>query len=86
MDNLTSLMVAAGPAAVNQDVKSRMLELIQDWAGVTEGRYELSYIGEVYNTLRRDGYQFPPRQTIAGSMIDSSAVSLNDAWLAATTC
>lgn len=76
MDNMTSLMVATGPAAVNHDVKSRMLGLIQDWAAATEGRYELSYIGEVYKNLQREGYQFPPRQTIAGSMIDSSAVSL----------
>jgi len=73
MDNMTSLMVATGPAAVNHDVKSRMLGLIQDWAAATEGRYELSYIGEVYKNLQREGYQFPPRQTIAGSMIDSSA-------------
>lgn len=80
MDNMTSLLAAAGPASVNNDVKSRMLGLIQDWAAATEGRYELSYIGEVYKTLQREGYQFPPRQTIAGSMIDSSAVS-NDCVL-----
>jgi hypothetical protein len=26
--------------------------------------------------MQREGYQFPPRQTVASSMIDSSAVSL----------
>ncbi|KAM0260614.1 hypothetical protein ACHAQJ_002676 [Trichoderma viride] len=73
MDNLTSLLQAVGPAAVNAEVKSKILELIQSWAGATEGRYELSYIGEVYKRLQREGYQFPPRVTVASSMIDSSA-------------
>ena len=74
MDNLTSLLQAVGIAAVNAEVKSKILELIQTWAGATEGRYELSYIGEVYKTLQREGYQFPPKVTVASSMIDSSAV------------
>ncbi|CAG7560756.1 unnamed protein product [Fusarium equiseti] len=73
MDNLVSLLQAVGGAAVNADVKSKILELIQSWAGATEGRYELSYIGEVYRTLQRDGYQFPPKTSVASSMIDSSA-------------
>ncbi|KAJ4264063.1 Vacuolar protein-sorting-associated protein 27 [Fusarium torreyae] len=73
MDNMVSLLQAVGGAAVNADVKSKILELIQSWAGATEGRYELSYIGEVYRTLQRDGYQFPPKTSVASSMIDSSA-------------
>ena len=77
MDNLTSLLRAAGSAGVNSDVKAKILELIQVWAAAAEGRYDLAYIGEVYNTLSREGYQFPPRQSIASSMIDSSAVSIN---------
>lgn len=76
MDNLVSLLQAVGGAAVNADVKSKILELIQSWAGATEGRYELSYIGEVYRTLQRDGYQFPPKTSVASSMIDSSAVNM----------
>lgn len=75
MDNLVSLLKATGPAAVNLQVRSKMLELIQTWATATEGRHELSYIGEVYKTLQREGYQFPPRVSVASSMIDSSAVS-----------
>ncbi|GFP54533.1 vacuolar protein sorting-associated protein 27 [Trichoderma asperellum] len=73
MDNLTSLLQAVGPVAINAEVKSKILELIQSWAGATEGRYELSYIGEVYKRLQREGYQFPPQVTVASSMIDSSA-------------
>ena len=48
MESLTSLLKAVGPAAVNQEVRSKILELIQSWATATEGRYDLSYIGEVY--------------------------------------
>lgn len=69
-----SLLQAVGAGAVNAEVKSKILELVQSWAGATEGRYELSYIGEVYRTLQRDGYHFPPKITVASSMIDSNAV------------
>ncbi|RYP41331.1 hypothetical protein DL768_010517 [Monosporascus sp. mg162] len=75
MDNLTSLLHAVGPAAVNQEVKTKILELIQSWAAATEGRYELKYIDETYKALQRDGFQFPPRVTVASSMIDSSALT-----------
>lgn len=74
MDNLVSLLQATGAVAVNADVKSKMLELVQSWAVATEGRHDLAYIGEVYKSLQREGYQFPPRVTVASSMIDSSAV------------
>ncbi|KAJ9151316.1 Vacuolar protein sorting-associated protein 27 [Pleurostoma richardsiae] len=73
MDNLTSLLKAVGPAAINSEVKAKILELIQSWATATEGRYDLAYIGEVYKTLQREGFQFPPRVTVSSSMIDSSA-------------
>ena len=76
MDNLVSLLQAIGPVAVNAEVKSKILELIQLWAEATEGRYDLSYIGEVYKTLRREGYQFPPKIAVSSSMIDSSAVGV----------
>ncbi|KAK8069357.1 hypothetical protein PG994_005973 [Apiospora phragmitis] len=73
MDNLVSLLHAVGPAAVNHDVRGKILELIQSWAAATENRYELKYIDEIYKSLQREGYQFPPRMTVASSMIDSSA-------------
>ena len=78
MDNLTSLLQAVGPVAVNAEVKSKILELIQSWAGATESRHDLGYIGEVYKTLQREGYHFPPKTTVASSMIDSSAVRQPD--------
>lgn len=76
MDNMVSLLQATGSVAVNAEVKSKMLELIQSWAGATEGRFELSYIGEVYKTLLREEFRFPPKVTVSSSMIDSSAVCL----------
>lgn len=75
MDNLVSLLKAYGGAAVNEEVKGKILELIQTWATATEGRQDVSYIGETYKTLLRDGFHFPPKVTVASSMLDSSAVS-----------
>ncbi|RMZ87044.1 hypothetical protein DV736_g5730, partial [Chaetothyriales sp. CBS 134916] len=73
MDNLVSLVHAAGPSAVNDNVRQKLLELIQSWAIATQGRPELSYISTVYDRLQRDGLAFPPKVAIATSMVDSSA-------------
>lgn len=74
MDNLTSLLKSYGTPAVNDDVKAKILELIQSWAGAAEGRYELVYIGEVYTLLQREGFRFPPKVIVASSVYDTSAV------------
>jgi growth factor-regulated tyrosine kinase substrate len=74
IDNLTSLLKAVGPAEVNQEVKNKILDLIQNWTSAAEGRPNLIYIGEVYKSLQHEGYRFPPKAEVASSMFDSSAV------------
>ena len=76
MDNLVSLLKAYGAAAINDEVKSKILDLIQGWATAADCRPQLSYLQEVYTSLQREGFRFPPKQTVASSMFDSSAVSL----------
>jgi growth factor-regulated tyrosine kinase substrate len=77
MDNLVSLLKAYGGAAVNEEVKGKILELVQTWATATDGRSDVSYIGETYRTLQRDGFQFPPKVDVAKSMLDSNAVCIH---------
>ena len=75
MDNLASLLKAYGSVAPNDEVKTKILELIQAWASGTEGRSDAIYIGETFRTLQREGFRFPPPVEISSSMLDSNAVS-----------
>ena len=74
MDNLTSLLKSYSTPALNEDVRAKILDLIQSWSGAAEGRFELSYIGEVYRQLQREGFRFPPKVAVASSVFDTNAV------------
>ncbi|KAK5136808.1 hypothetical protein LTR08_002104 [Meristemomyces frigidus] len=75
MDNLVSLVRydGGGSGVGDREVRQKMLELIQSWAGAAKGRETLSYISETYRTLQTEGCQFPPKQEVASSMYDSTA-------------
>ncbi|KAI7664151.1 ubiquitin binding protein, partial [Hortaea werneckii] len=75
MDNLVSLVrYEGGQGGMGErEVRQRILELIQGWAGAATGKESLSYIAEIYRTLQTEGYQFPPKQEVASSMYDSTA-------------
>ncbi|KAL1952420.1 hypothetical protein VTO73DRAFT_1569 [Trametes versicolor] len=70
MDNLVSILKMP---ALNHDVKNKMLRYIQDWATAFEGKPSLSYVGEVYRSLQRDGFNFPPRDPAltSSAMVDT---------------
>ncbi|KAG8715154.1 Vacuolar protein-sorting-associated protein 27 [Ceratobasidium sp. 423] len=62
MDNLVSILKQP---ALNYEVKSKMLRLIQNWALAFESKPSLGYVPEVYKSLKNQGFNFPPPDTSA---------------------
>ncbi|KAK5679848.1 Vacuolar protein-sorting-associated protein 27 [Elasticomyces elasticus] len=75
MDNLVSLIkYDDGRGGMGErEVRQKMLELIQTWAGAAQGRESLSYITEVYRSLQSQGFNFPPQEDVASALFDSNA-------------
>ncbi|KAJ5380875.1 Vacuolar protein sorting-associated protein 27 [Penicillium cataractarum] len=85
MDNLVSLLKSEG-APLNPDVQRKILELIQNWAMAAQGRMDLMYLGETYRKLQNEGFQFPPKTEMSGSMLESNApVRVDDGCYAKLT-
>lgn len=57
MDNLVSILKIP---ALNYEVKNKILRFVQDWGTAFEGKPSLSYVGEVYRTLQREGACYVP--------------------------
>ncbi|KAI8925112.1 hypothetical protein BC831DRAFT_401583 [Entophlyctis helioformis] len=64
IDNLVSL---GRSLTANAEVKSKTLGLIQSWGIAFKSRPELSYVSEIYETLKRDGANFPPVESAASA-------------------
>ncbi|EMD41514.1 hypothetical protein CERSUDRAFT_146526 [Gelatoporia subvermispora B] len=82
MDNLVSILKLPW---LNIDVKNKMLRLIQNWAIAFEGKPTLGYVGEVYKTLQREGFSFPPRDpaVISSAMVDTQTAP---EWIDSDVC
>ncbi|KAG8844412.1 Vacuolar protein-sorting-associated protein 27 [Tulasnella sp. 330] len=80
MDNLVSLLKQP---AINREVKETILRMVQNWATAFEGKPSLSYTGEVYKTLQREGFRFPPKDAIANAMVDTATAP---EWIDSDVC
>jgi hypothetical protein len=59
---------APNAKAVNQDVKQKILRLIQNWAIAFESKATLGYAGEVYSLLQKEGMTiFAPAEIVHSS-------------------
>ncbi|KIK94674.1 hypothetical protein PAXRUDRAFT_827747 [Paxillus rubicundulus Ve08.2h10] len=82
IDNLVSILKIPG---LNHTVKSDILKYIQTWALAFEGKPSLSYVGQIYKTLKSEGYDFPPKDlAFANSaMVDTSTAP---EWIDSDVC
>ncbi|KAJ3189916.1 Vacuolar protein-sorting-associated protein 27 [Gaertneriomyces sp. JEL0708] len=72
IDNLVSIVRA--PTGTNSEVRQKALALIQLWGVTFKSKPDLSYVPEVYQTLKLEGYSFPPleRAESSSAMIETA--------------
>ncbi|KAK0232712.1 vacuolar sorting-associated protein Vps27 [Armillaria fumosa] len=82
IDNLVSILKMP---ALNLEVKSTILRLIQNWSVAFEGKPSLLYVTQVYKTLNMEGFTFPPKDlTITNSaMVDTQTAP---EWIDSDVC
>ncbi|KIK22135.1 hypothetical protein PISMIDRAFT_102997 [Pisolithus microcarpus 441] len=82
IDNLVSILKVPG---TNHLVKADILKCIQNWALAFEGKPSLSYVGQVYKTLKNEGFQFPPKDL---ALANAAMVDTNTApeWIDSDRC
>ncbi|KAH7884105.1 hypothetical protein F5I97DRAFT_1898369 [Phlebopus sp. FC_14] len=82
IDNLVSILKVPG---LNHAVKSDILKYIQNWSLAFEGKPSLSYVGQVYKTLKSEGYDFPPKDLALANtaMVDTSTAP---EWIDSDVC
>lgn len=82
MDNLVSILKMP---ALNHEVKNMILRLIQNWSIAFEGRPALSYVGQVYKDLQREGFNFPPKDpaVTTSAIIDTQTAP---EWIDSDVC
>jgi hypothetical protein len=72
MDNLVSILKMPG---LNHSVRDDILKYIQNWSLAFEGKPSLSYVNQVYKTLKSEGIHLvdllSPRFTLAAQDIIS---------------
>lgn len=80
---MDTIVLTLKDKAVNSDVKNLILTDLQNWSNAFQGQMQLSYVGEVYNKLKTEGFKFPYASKINSSYIDSSAPP---EWVDSDTC
>ncbi|KAI7894289.1 uncharacterized protein EV154DRAFT_98059 [Mucor mucedo] len=73
MEEITHLIKV--PTGCNQDVKQKVLYLIQVWGIASKGNTSLSYISGTYSLLRAEGYTFPPITERIDSILLETAIA-----------
>ncbi|KAH9982073.1 hypothetical protein BGW80DRAFT_1161500 [Lactifluus volemus] len=82
IDNLVSILKTS---SLNRDVKSKILRCMQTWAISFKGKHNLSYVEQVYKSLKAEGFHFPPEDlAIAGSALVDTQTAPE--WIDSDVC
>ncbi|KAH9005797.1 ubiquitin binding protein [Lactarius hatsudake] len=82
MDNLVSILKTP---SLHRDVKNKIVRYVQTWAISFKGKHHLSYVEQVYKTLKVEGFNFPPEDlAIAGSALVDTQTAPE--WIDSDVC